>query len=270
MSINSEIKSSASTAIVVPCYNEAMRLRSDLFHDAVLNSKLFDFIFVDDGSSDDTYTVLSGLCAKAPDRMRCIRLERNRGKAEAVRQGFLEAIREGYGIVGYWDADLATPLDTIPRLIPLFDDPFVLLVMCSRVKLLGRRIERQPKRHYSGRVFATCASLVLGLGVYDTQCGAKLFRTTDALRRVFDLPFTVTWIFDVEILARFLVLEHMGVLPSGALEKGVIEYPVEEWRDVPGSKIRMGDFFRAPMQLFRIYRYLRSNTRARGTFAGRR
>lgn len=251
----------SKTAIVVPCFNEDRRLAEDPFLSAVAGDEKVDFIFVDDGSTDQTGARLRSLCNRSAGRMQCLALDANRGKAEAVRRGFLEALSAGYGFVGYWDADLSTPLDAIPHFKEHFSDPRVFMVMGSRVKLLGRMIKRRARRHYPGRVLATLTSIILGLGVYDTQCGAKLFRVTEALGKVFDRPFMTTWVFDVEIIARFIVLERQGILPAGTVSSGIIEYPVEEWSDIPGSKIRFADYVLAPVELCRVHRYLRTNTK---------
>jgi hypothetical protein len=154
--------------------------------------------------------------------------------------------------VGYFDADLATPLSEIAPMAEFFEAPNVHLVMGSRVKLLGRNVSRSPLRHYLGRVFASSASLILGLDVYDTQCGAKILRNTASMRTLFEHPFSVTWTFDVELLARLSVLARRGEVP--APEQSVVEHPLSEWRDVSGSKLRPHAAVRAVAELVRLRR----------------
>lgn len=117
-------------------------------------------------------------------------LRRNVGKAEAVRRGVLLAFDANPDYIGYGDADLATPLEAIPAFCELLDARHDLeIVFGARVWLLGRSLERSALRHYLGRIFATAASMVLGLGAYDTQCGAKLFRASPRSDRCFKSPF---------------------------------------------------------------------------------
>ncbi len=123
--------------------------------------------------------------------------------------------------------------------------PAVEMLLGARVQLLGRKIARRPLRHYLGRIFATAASCVLRLPVYDTQCGAKLFRASAEMRPVFENPFLTRWLFDVELLARMIV--------AGADDR-IHEFPLSQWQDVAGSKVKAKDFFHAAWQLGRIYR----------------
>lgn len=233
--------------IVVPCFNEATRLRPEEFIDAVKDLPRLSVLFVDDGSTDATAKVLEDLCSRRPQHLSWMRLERNGGKAEAVRRGMLAAMEREVDNVGYWDADLATPLSEIPRLAEQLEDGGFLVAFGSRVRLLGRSIERSAWRHYLGRVFATAASLLLQLPVYDTQCGSKLFKKTETLGDVFAEPFSARWTFDVEILARLLLLDgREKVLQS------IVEVPLQKWMDVPGSKMKPADFMRAGLELSRF------------------
>jgi glycosyltransferase involved in cell wall biosynthesis len=248
--------------IIIPCYNEAGRLNVGVFLKWAGRRSDPHFLFVDDGSTDATGGILDRLSCACPEQIRHITMERNRGKAEAVRRGFIESFASGYNVIGYWDADLATPLESIPRFYELLEDRGFDAVIGSRVMLLGRHIRRRAVRHYLGRVFATCASLAIGLPVYDTQCGAKIFRNTGRLRQVFRTPFRVKWTFDVEILARFLLLERIFGGPK--IGERFVEYPLERWEDVPGSKLKMRDFFRGAWEILKIGYWLRA------PWAGRR
>jgi dolichyl-phosphate beta-glucosyltransferase len=243
--------------VVIPCFNEAARLSTTAFSAFSDDSPDVDFLFVDDGSTDSTERVLRSLEEQNPERYSVHSLAVNRGKAEAVREGLLIALRREPQphYVGFWDADLATPLDAIPRLATVLDQrPEVQMVFGARVMLLGRLIQRTWKRHYPGRVFATLVSLMLGIPIYDSQCGAKLFRVNDEVAALFAEPYTTRWIFDVEILARF-VRARSGHGSDAA--SGIYEYPLEEWTDVPGSKVRPLDFARAAGDLARLYRTYR-------------
>jgi glycosyltransferase involved in cell wall biosynthesis len=231
--------------IVVPCYNEAERLDTERFREFV-GDGLTRFLFVDDGSSDATGSILTELARSEPERLGLLRLEHNRGKAEAVRRGLIEALKKSPGAVGYWDADLATPLSAIPLLCGVLEErPEVQMVLGSRVRLMGREIERYARRHYLGRVFATAASLILRLPVYDTQC------STDRLREILQEPFRARWTFDVELLARFLWSDPAGSLPDPL--RTIYEYPLPVWRDVGGSKLHVSDYPGAATDLLRIY-----------------
>jgi glycosyltransferase involved in cell wall biosynthesis len=243
--------------VIVPCYNEEHRLRLDAFerflhHDQHTNIHL---LFVNDGSRDNTLAMLSDFCACFPERSAYLDQQPNRGKAEAVRRGMLHVMANGNSeYTGFWDADLATPLEQIPDLLAcLLENPQINMVFGARVKLLGRDIQRRLLRHYLGRCFATTASLLLKLPIYDTQCGAKLFRITPELGKVLAEPFRSRWIFDVEILARFLALHKGNRHP---LRTEIYEYPLPVWTDVAGSKVGAFDFFRAFGELASIYLWL--------------
>lgn len=234
--------------IVVPCYNEEERLDAETFARFASNDPETGFLFVDDGSTDGTGALLRAAEADGCDGVRVKHLNHNRGKAEAVRSGLSQGIAWGARTVGYWDADLACPLGELQAMIALLETSGGLHgVLASRVRLLGRAIERQPARHYLGRAFATAASAILRLPVYDTQCGAKLFRVSDTLERALEEPFRSRWIFDVELLAR--LRSRWGAEAALRLE----EYPVRRWKDIGGSKLRLRAFPMAALALARIW-----------------
>lgn len=236
--------------IVVPCYNEAKRLRSGVFRDYLRARPDTSFLFVNDGSRDDTLAVLEALRLEVPEQIEVLPLAQNSGKGEAVRQGLLHAVTAlRADSVGYWDADLATPLEAIDDLRGVLEaQPAIRIVMGSRVRLLGRHIERKAARHYLGRVFATAASLTLRLPVYDTQCGAKLLRVTPELAGLLTQPFCSRWIFDVELIARFA-----KQYPTASGDpKWIYEFPLYVWEDIAGSKLTAFDFVRAVRDLLEI------------------
>jgi glycosyltransferase involved in cell wall biosynthesis len=238
-----------------------LRLRREVFLDYARQSSGIHFLFVNDGSSDGTLEMLRAMHAENPEKLALLDRQPNAGKAEAVRAGMTAAIAErGTRYVGFWDADLATPLEAIPEFLRVLEtDTRLDMVFGARIRLLGRHVHRRAIRHYLGRVFASVVSLALRLPIYDTQCGAKVFRVTPELSRVLAEPFLSRWIFDVEILARYIQL-HQG--DTTYLHDAIYELPLTRWEDVAGSKVGPGAFLKASIDLWNIYRkYLQAKPR---------
>lgn len=246
-------KPAIRTALVVPCYNEEKRLDVKVFREFVAQPSGAALLFVDDGSRDHTMQVLERVRSGLESRVEILRCESNRGKAEAVRRGMNQLLEQGsWTYIGFWDADLATPLDAVEEFIRILESrPDIEMVFGSRVKLLGRDIQRRVTRHYLGRVFATVVSNILRMPIYDTQCGAKLFRVGPDLVTAVRDPFLSKWVFDVEIIARYLRSYRSR---GQRLDDRVYEFPLLRWADIAGSKVKPGDFLLAFKDTFKIWR----------------
>lgn len=235
-----------NTIIIIPCYNEAERLHIKKFKDFVTDNDGISFIFVNDGSIDDTAVILEKL-VNSSEKFSVLNLAKNSGKAEAIRQGVMEAVNNKPAYIGFWDADLATPLEEIHNFIDLLDQNDFELISGLRLARLGAKINRKLSRHYMGRVFATIVSNLLRLEVYDTQCGAKIFDRLLA-EKTFQQPFKSRWLFDIEVFKR--IIELYGREKSIQI---IYEYPVMTWIDMEGSKLKILDFIKAPFELLRIF-----------------
>lgn len=238
-----------SACIIIPCYNEKARLPTQDFLNFLSRTPNVNFCFVDDGSTDGTSTLLEDLQAQYPKQIKALILPKNQGKAHAVRAGMLHCKDTPVDHIGFFDADLATPLEAIADLVDTLDkSPMLDLVMGSRMKHLGTDINRNPFRHYAGRVVATAISQILRIPVYDTQCGAKLFRRR-AVADLFQQPFISPWLFDVELLAR-LIRQH----GRDAVLYYVAEQPLREWTEKYDSRIRPIYYVKLWFDLYRIHR----------------
>jgi len=233
--------------LVIPCYNEEKRLPEAAILEYLSSHSEVAVLFVNDGSTDHTSQRIENLARKAPGQITCLQLSKNMGKAEAVRQGILKACESKHGTwLGYWDADLSTPLAEVDRLLGHATNE-VKMLMGSRVKRLGASVQRHAWRHIGGRIMATLLSILLRLPVYDTQCGAKLIRR-DIIETVFSKPFLSAWLFDVEILFR------LGFLcPTLGRDNSIIEVPVATWKDVCGSKLKFQHIVRSLIDIVRLY-----------------
>lgn len=213
-------------AIIIPCYNEEKRLPKDKVFQLVSQTEV-DIFLANDGSRDGTVSLLREIEATHPGRCHVIDFENNRGKANTIYHAVHQLLNQNrYDFIGYFDADFSTPVDEVVRILSAVGSG-TEFVIGSRVQLLNSGIERKYYRHIIGRVIITLINLKFKLGIYDTQCGAKIF-SSEILKKVFDEPFSTSWLFDVEI---FIRMKKQGLLSQGK------ELPIYNWRDVEGSKL---------------------------------
>ena len=245
------MKSNNKIAFIIPCYNEEKRLPfSDFTNFIAANHVNISFLFVNDGSKDNTEMLLNKLIKDSQGRASLLSLKNNQGKAEAIRQGMIQlATSTGDNdYIGFMDADLAVPLDEIFKLdkaITDFENPAMLIG--SRIKLFGStEIIRSNRRHYIGRMIATLISKSLKLPIYDTQCGFKAIRK-DMVMPLFKDPFISRWLCDVELIFRLLALTgYYGI--KGQL----FEMPMSKWQEKGDSRIPLTYAFKMPFELLKI------------------
>jgi glycosyltransferase involved in cell wall biosynthesis len=216
-------------SIVVPAYNEALRIDTTLRKIRIYAAAQpfpIEVVVVDDGSTDATAEVV----ARFPE-VRLLRVSPNRGKGHAVRRGALASAGE---FVLFTDADLSAPIEEADKLLSALESGAAAAVgsRALRRELIG---VRQPVfRDYSGRIYNLLVRLFTGLRIHDTQCGFKLFRM-DATRRAFELQRVEGFGFDPELL--FLIERTGGK---------IVEVPVR-WNHDAATKVR---FPRDPIRMF--------------------
>lgn len=234
--------------IIIPCYNESISLKFSPFFSFLNKYPNVGVCFVNDGSTDSTLSILNDFKQQLPVQITVLNCEENKGKAGATQEGMLFCSKNyNYKNIAYIDADLATPLKEIYRIHKKIKGELIF-VFGSRIKKLGSVIERNSFRFFTGRVIATFISKMLKLGVYDTQCGAKVF-TKDVSIQVFKTPFISKWLFDVEIFFRIINIYGR----ENSLHK-MREIPLYVWIDKGDSKVKMTYFFKLWFDLLKIKR----------------
>ena len=240
-----------SLCIVIPCYNEADRLDLGRYRHFISQQPEVQLLLVDDGSKDNTLSVLQQLAQAFPASVSVLGLQKNGGKAAAVAAGMAQALKEKHlQKMAYLDADLSTSLEECSALANKIDDK-TAFVFGSRILKTDNRIERKWYRFLIGRVVATAISKMLRLHVYDTQCGCKIIRR-DVVTTAFTDAFSSRWLFDVEIFCR--LINRYGREKVIAFSQ---EVPLNEWIDTEDSRVKFSYAFGLWIDLWTIYRRYR-------------
>lgn len=242
-----------STVIVIPCYNEEKGISISEYCNFLQNYPKEMICFVDDGSKDNTLQVLEVIKTKFPNQVEILILEKNSGKAEAVRKGINYCNEKfNHQYIGYLDADLATTLEEFCE-IKNYIKGDLSFCFGSRILKLGSIIKREYTRFLIGRIIATFISNQLQLGVYDTQCGCKVF-TKECAGLLFEKKFISKWLFDVELFHRMIQIFEKET----ALKK-MYEVPLKSWIEKGDSKVKFTYFFKLWLDLYHIGREYKKN-----------
>ena len=210
--------------IIVPAFNEATRLPAGMerftaaVEEGAVDLDETEVVLIDDGSTDGTAVVARRLLAHLPHH-RVVGLPANGGKGAAVRTGVAMA-RGPY--VAYMDADMAIDPRAVPSLLHALGSSEAAIG--SRALAHSMVDGTYAMRAVMGRLFNRLVTTGTGLGLQDTQCGFKAFRTP-AARLLFHLVGIDRFAFDVELLAR---ARRLGLR--------ITEVPVH-WKNVPGSSV---------------------------------
>ena len=210
-------------SVVIPAYNEAMRLPAYLkevvaYFDG--RDQSYEVVVVDDGSRDATADCVRELARLHPS-VRLHALPENRGKGCAVRTGMTVA---SGALRLMADADGGTPIVEVKRLEAAMQAGADLAVGSRALPDPSVVVRARTHRKLSGQVWSRLVRALGVSGVVDTQCGFKLFRgpVADDLFRPLR---TEGFGFDVELL---LLARRRGYR--------IVEVPIN-WTDQPGSKV---------------------------------
>lgn len=212
-------------SVIIPAYNEEQRLSATLqsVHDfCSAHAGTFEILVVDDGSHDGTLELIDNFSKVHPE-VRPLSYHPNQGKGHAIRKGILAARGD---LLLIDDADGSSPIEELERLkdgIAYGAD----IAIGSRAKPdESRKVEALAHRKLIGNTFNLIVQRLLLPGIYDTQCGFKLFKSAVA-KDIFSVATIDGFGFDVEVL---YIARLRGYR--------TVEVPIN-WHNVGGSKVNV-------------------------------
>ncbi len=212
-------------SVIIPAYNEESRLPATLasVHEFLSGyGKSFEILIVDDGSYDHTVEVVNEFAAGHPG-VRLLSYQPNCGKGHAIRTGILSG-RGDLLLIN--DADGSSPISELARLEHGIASGADIAIGSRAKRDETRTVSALAYRKFIGNTFNLIVQSLLLPGIYDTQCGFKLFKR-DVAQDIFSVSRIDGYGFDVEIL---FIARRRGYTIS---EIGI------NWNNVEGSKVNV-------------------------------
>lgn len=226
--------------IVIPVYNEEKNIKRTVENIEIYMSGKdiqHDVVIVDDGSVDNTVSVVNGIASKYPS-VSFLKLGKNCGKGKAVRTGMLNSKGD---YVLFMDADGSTSIEEFEKFIPAVKRSDDVIIGTRKVQE-AEIIEHQPfLREFLGKGFTALSNFITQAHVSDFTCGFKCF-SKKAVKDVFSRAIIDDWSFDAEIL-------HI----ARKFRYKITEVPVR-WKNNRASKVKiLRDILNSSKGLFRVW-----------------
>ncbi|OCB78465.1 glycosyltransferase [Flavobacterium crassostreae] len=233
--------------VVIPCYNEELRLLGEDFKAFISSNLGYHLCFVNDGSTDQTLAVLEELRKGNEDHISIYDCPQNGGKAEAVRLGMLHlAKQDQFDYIGFLDADLSTDFSDFHDLVKTISNSNFKIVSGSRMARMGADITKESARAIISKIINLIIRKTIGMEFNDTQCGAKIM-SKEVIENTFQTKFLTKWLFDVEIFMRM-----KKIYGDQETKKIVCEVPLKRWIHADGSKLSFKDSLKIVFQIGQI------------------
>ncbi len=226
-------------SVIIPAYNEEKHIRKTIesIHQYLSNKKIeHEILVITDGSKDTTNDIVRSMIAEMPD-LQLLDYDRNRGKGFAVRQGMLKATGQ-YRL--FTDADNATSIDNIEKMMPFFDHGYNVVI--GSIALKGSIVASGSEpvwRRLFGKIGNLFIQIMAVPGISDTQRGFKII-TAKAAQDIFSRATIDRWGFDIEMLALARKYGHK-----------IKEIPIT-WKNDPNSHVGLKAYFQVLMETVKI------------------
>jgi glycosyltransferase involved in cell wall biosynthesis len=228
-------------ALIFPCFNEAHRINVVKLNEFI-NSVGADTFFVDDGSTDRSTQLLTEVKNVSKFKIEVLALEKNIGKTNAIRHGLMYCAEQGYQTALIQDIDLPFSASDVLKSAQKLKESDSDICSGARVRLAGSPTFRSPLRHWAGRIVATLIYIFYSSDFYDPQSPCKAYKLKSVIP-LLNKPLKTRWFGDIELLRRARKSEQ---------KIKTTEFTLEEWKDVPDGKIKLGSLFAVAVDFLKI------------------